>query len=120
MYVHKIYNNLDKLDSNAAKDAEHVLRSMLRTATLVKSTDSDDTLHRCDIYRMPIDYRMYIRSVSNISKTSSSTGDSVVPNELIQQNSIDRLIETPYNQLRILRRPLAVLSKTSDEDISFQ
>lgn len=120
MYVHKIYNNLDKLDSNAAKDAEHVLRSMLRTAALVKSTDSDNTLHLCDTYRMPIDYRMYIRSVSNISKTSSSTGDSVVPNELIQQNSIDRLIETPYNQLRILRRPLAVLSKTSEEDISFQ
>jgi len=62
---------------------------------------------------------LYIRSVSSVSSTfsfkSSSQGNNdsirILPNELVSQNDVWKLIETPHNSLRILRHPAAVLSK---------
>lgn len=62
---------------------------------------------------------MYIRSVSKVSSTfsfkSTSQGNNdsirVIPNQLVSQNDVWKLIETPYDTLRILRHPAAVLSK---------
>lgn len=35
----------------------------------------------------------------------------MIPNQLVSQNDVWKLIETPHDSLRILRRPAAVLSK---------
>lgn len=72
---------------------------------------------------------MYIRSVSNVSSTysfksptvtsgSTTAGSTdakqalkirILPNELVSQWDVWRLLETPHDSLRILRYPAAVL-----------
>lgn len=77
---------------------------------------------RSVIYPLPQTFYMYVRSVSKVSETFSfkgaSTGNNssirILPNELVSQNDVWKLIETPHNSLRILRHPAAVLSKYKD------
>lgn len=62
---------------------------------------------------------MYIRSVSKVSssfsfrsaKTGNATSIRVLPNQLVSQTDVWKLIETPHNSLRIMRYPAAVLNK---------
>jgi hypothetical protein len=80
---------------------------------------------RSIIYPLPETFYMYVRSVSNVTETfsfKSSTVENnykirVVPNELVSQNDVWKLIETPHNSLRILRHPAAVLSKRREFSI---
>jgi hypothetical protein len=60
---------------------------------------------------------MYIRSVSNVTSTFSYRGNhsaeqniKVLPNQLVSQNDVWKLIETPHDSLRILRYPAVVLN----------
>ena len=70
------------------------------------------------IYKLPENYYMYVRSVSNVSNTYSFKGGSteslskirIIPNELVSQSDIWKLIETPYDSLRILRYPAAAIT----------
>ena len=83
---------------------------------------------RSVIYKLPQTFYMYVRSVSNVSTTYSfrSSNNSntlpirVLPNELVSQNDVWKLIETPHNSLRILRHPAAVLSQKKAFPISTQ
>lgn len=76
-------------------------------------------------WELPDDFYMYIRSVSNVSSTYSfkspkkdGAGSSdasqalrirILPNEMVSQWDVWRLLETPHDSLRILRYPAAVL-----------
>ena len=78
-------------------------------------------------FPLPENFYMYIRSVSNVSSTygfrsaaTNGTGSQdstqqlkirILPNELVSQSDVWRLLETPHNSLRILRYPAAVLGK---------
>lgn len=59
---------------------------------------------------------MYIRSVSKVSSTVSyknyndNTGTVIIPNQLMSQNEVSKILETPYDSLRILRQPVVVLN----------
>lgn len=61
---------------------------------------------------------MYLRSVSNVTETfsfrsasqSKTTPIRVIPNMLVSQSDVWKLIETPHDSLRILRYPAAVLN----------
>lgn len=74
---------------------------------------------RSIIYKLPETFYMYVRSVSKVSTTFSfKSGENnpnapirVLPNELVSQSDVWKLIETPHNTLRILRHPAAVLSQ---------
>lgn len=151
-YVHEIYRNLDKVESGSTLSAhiESVLQSLQRSVTI--STDQTDInadqskcignytgnfdisdsnyividTARSVVFRLPNDFYMYIRSVSNVSSTygfrsNTTNGQSsndplqklpirIIPNELVSQSDVWRLLETPHNSLRILRYPAAVLS----------
>lgn len=135
-YVHEIYRNLDKIESGSKLSAhvESVLQSLLRedeisvnSTGVINNTSSitdpngiiiSDT-GRSVIYPLSSQFYLYIRSVSSVSSTfsfkSSSQGNNdsirILPNELVSQNDVWKLIETPHNSLRILRHPAAVLSK---------
>lgn len=62
---------------------------------------------------------MYVRSVSKVKNTFSFRSNDkannssirILPNELVAQSDVWKLVETPHNSLRILRHPAAVLSK---------
>ncbi len=74
---------------------------------------------RSVVYTLPEDFYMYVRSVSRVSRTFSFKGGSnstqknirIVPNVLMSQSDIWKVVETPHDSLRILRYPVAVLSK---------
>lgn len=129
-YIHDIYRNLDQIKSGSKLSAhvEAVLQEMLRTQTIPVSkaknytrdiTDENGTVivenGRSVTYPLDPSFYMYVRSVSNVSSTYSykNNGDNVpirvIPNELVSQSDIWRLLETPHNSLRILRYPAAAI-----------
>lgn len=68
-------------------------------------------------YTLPANFYMYIRSVTKVSSMysykdygSAEQGITILPNQLVSQSDVWKLIETPHNSLRILRYPAAVLN----------
>lgn len=139
-YIHDIYRNLDSIPSGSKLSAhiESVLQSLIGTVTI--DVDSDGVKNytqavtsdgfviiengRSVVYPLPTNFYMYIRSVSEVSSTYSfRTSDlstqpiRVLPNELVSQSDIWRLIETPHNSLRILRYPAASLGEYTEVKI---
>ena len=135
-YIHDIYRNLDNIPARSKISAhvEAVLQSLLREEEIsinasgvinnISSITDPNGITISDtgrsvIYPLSSQFYLYIRSVSNVSSTysfksaSSGNNDSirVLPNELVSQNEVWKLIETPHDSLRILRHPAAVLSK---------
>lgn len=129
-YVHDIYRGLDKVESGTqlATHVERILQSMLKSAELQEvSDDSNYSIQydntgisdsgRSKTYVVPVDYQMYVRSVSNVTSTFSWRGSDdsvdVLPNVFTSQAEVWKLMETPHNKLRILRYPAAILSPYS-------
>ena len=135
-YVHDIYRNLDKIPSGTKLSAhvEAVLQAMIKTedisidATGVVNNTSSITdpngvtisnTGRSVTYPLSEQFYMYIRSVSKVSssfsfrsaKTGNATSIRVLPNQLVSQTDVWKLIETPHDSLRIMRYPAAVLNK---------
>lgn len=135
-YIHEIYRNLDSIPSGTKLSAhvESVLQSMLTSVTLSVEDAQDNTegseivdpnglsiidTARSITFTLPSNFYMYLRSVSNVTKTFSFkskksytiTPIRVIPNILMSQSDVWKLIETPYDSLRILRYPAAVLNK---------
>ena len=141
-YIHDIYRNLDNLQSGTKLQAhiERILQQMLTSVTIQISEASGnytgeytdyngvpiiDTA-RSVIYPLPENFYMYVRSVSNVTSTFSFKGGTkaidknirIIPNQLMSQSDVWKLVETPHDSLRILRYPAAVLSEytPSSED----
>ena len=137
-YVHDIYRSLDQIPSGTKLSAhvEAVLQAMIRSEQITVDdenvvNETSSTLMdpngvqimdagRSVVYPLPKTYYMYIRSVSSVTSTFSfkgalgnqnNTNIRVIPNELVSQSDVWKLIETPYNTLRILRYPAAILSE---------
>lgn len=135
-YIHDIYRNLDMIQSgsNVSAHVESVLQALLReedipiTATGVINNTSSVTdpngvtiaeAGRSVVYPLSSQFYLYVRSVSKVSSTfsfkSANTGNNssirVIPNQLVAQKDVWKLIETPNDSLRILRHPAAVLSR---------
>jgi hypothetical protein len=136
-YIHDIYRGLDNIPvgSKLSAHVESVLQALLREEDI--SIDAEGVINntssvtdpngvtiadsgRSVVYPLSTQFYLYIRSVSNVSstfsfKSSTTSGNNksirVIPNELVSQNDVWKLIETPHDSLRILRRPAAVLSK---------
>lgn len=137
-YIHEIYRTLDQIPSGSHISAhvESVLQAMLRREELsvnnaeinemssiqdpVGVTISDTG--RSVTYPLSRQFYMYVRSVSKVSSSFSFKGSNignntsirVIPNQLVSQSDVWKLIETPHNSLRIMRYPAAVLNKYSD------
>ena len=137
-YIHEIYRGLDQIPSGTKLSAhvEAVLQAMLRDVEVSADPEDNECIDtvsaiedqngitisdtgRSIIYKLPETFYMYVRSVSKVSTTFSfKSGENnpnapirVLPNELVSQSDVWKLIETPHNTLRILRHPAAVLSQ---------
>lgn len=134
-YIHEIYRNLDNIPSGSKLSAhtESVLQSLIESWECKKGTESATNIvdhnnveivdtARSTTFKLPNDFYMYIRSVSNVSSTysyknySSNNKTDILPNQLISQNDVWKLIETPHDSLRILRYPAVTLG--ADNTIS--
>lgn len=134
-YIHDIYRNLDNLQSGTKLQAhiERILQQMLTSTTITIDQASGnytgditdyngvsivDTA-RSVVYPLPENFYMYVRSVSNVTSTFSFKGGTkaldknirIIPNQLMSQSDVWKLVETPHDSLRILRYPAAVLSE---------
>ena len=153
-YVHEIYRNLDQIQSGSHLSAhvESVLQSLISEAEMLVANEENvientsttiqigegtiGATGRSVSYKLPIDFYMYIRSVSQVSRTfafRSSTNTvqedttlpiedttlpiRVIPNQLTSQSDVWKLIETPHNTLRILRYPAATLGNINNEKV---
>lgn len=125
-YVHQIYRSLDSISTRTKLSAniESVLQSLIRKAILsTPITTLDDSVMydgRSLKYELPEKFYLYLRSVSKVDKTfdfksKSSTG-GVVSNKLVSQSEAQKLIESPYDKLRILRNPIVVLDQNSQNN----
>lgn len=134
-YVHEIYRNLDSIPSGSKLSAhvESVLQSLIASFDRKVGGDYQETsvddeneieiidTARSATFTLPDNFYMYIRSVSNVTSTYSyknyGAADKVdiLPNQLVSQNDVWKLVETPHNSLRILRYPAVVLSKNNDK-----
>ena len=138
-YVHEIYRSLDRVPENSklAAHVESVLQSLIATQNLeVADGQKYDTntsnglidnngisiidTARSYTFQLDSDYYMYIKSVSEVTSTYSfkSAGSNdeqlairILPNVLVSQNDVWKLIETPHNSLRILKYPAVVLGE---------
>lgn len=129
--------------SKLSSHVEAVLQSLMESQTISVSDEgvkvytgdiTDENYIVVDTARsitFPLNpnFYMYIRSVSNVSSTygfrsQSTDGQAsqdgsqqlpirVLPNELVSQSDVWRLLETPHNSLRILRYPAAVLGENN-------
>lgn len=144
-YVHEIYRNLDQIPSGSHLSAhvESVLQELMGEATMKVGTndvaeDGKINIPTGDViiatgrsisYKLPDNFYMYLRSVSQVSKTFSFKADKnegadenqlpirVVPNQLVSQSDVWKLIETPHDSLRILRYPAAVLGNHDNQKV---
>lgn len=146
-YVHEIYRNLDQIQSGSHLSAhvESVLQSLISEAEMLVANEEDvientsttiqigestiGATGRSVSYKLPIDFYMYIRSVSQVSKTFAFRSNTnteqedttlpirVVPNQLTSQSDVWKLIETPHDTLRILRYPAATLGNIDNEKV---
>lgn len=140
-YIHDIYRNLDNVVSGSKLSAhiESVLQAMLTTVEIkiddhgVDAQDYTTSIQdengvsivdtaRSVVYKLPANYYMYVRSVSQVSSTYNFKGSNiegfnrirVIPNQLVSQSDIWKIVETPYDSLRILRYPAAAITPFAD------
>ena len=153
-YVHEIYRNLDQIQSGSHLSAhvESVLQSLISEAEMLVANEENvientsttiqigegtiGATGRSVSYKLPIDFYMYIRSVSQVSRTFAFRSNTntvqedttlpiedtalpirVIPNQLTSQSDVWKLIETPHNTLRILRYPAATLGNIDNEKV---
>lgn len=135
-YIHDIYRSLDMIPegSKISAHVESVLQALIQEEDI--SVDDPGVIDNTSSVRDPngvviadagrsitypisSQFYLYIRSVSKVSSTFSfksgpvrnNSTIRVIPNQLVSQNDVWKLIETPHDSLRILRNPAAVLSK---------
>ena len=133
-YIHDIYRNLDSIPSGSKLSAhvEAVLQSLIDTYEPKLSGEGETDIvdlngvsivdtARSITFKLPENYYMYIRSVSQVTSTfsyknySNPNKTDILPNQLVSQNDVWKLVETPHNSLRILRYPAIVFSNTDGE-----
>ena len=119
-YIHEIYNSLDRIQSpsNISARIEGILQGMLTSAEL-NQVGSDNT--GAILYELPDNYGLYVNSISAIEKTYQYRKDTkdwkggVIPNTLLSQSDFDKFIQTPYDNMRIMRKPIALLSERKED-----
>ena len=131
-YIHDVYRSLDKVvpNSNDAKHIERVLQPYLQSVNLGDADKAGDKLddysdffesgRNALLYNLPQDYYLYGRSVSKVSSTYNWKGSTnaykSIPNVWTNQAEVGNFIETPYDQLRIIRYPIAIISEYEPKD----
>lgn len=133
-YVKSLINTQDQLQSNTQVNSniQDYLKSLIRHKILVRpyrdDAEPDDTVDwraaygdvLCKCYILPEDYYKYIRSSSIVSRTYKDPQVDnelfrLLPNKLITQADVQKILQKPYNRGSIIRNPLVILEhKNSD------
>lgn len=133
-YIREVYKNLDnvKSGSKVSSNLESILQSILTTYNIKVEEEQNESTNtqnnnnisivdtaRSYTFVLPSNFYMYLRSVSDVSSTFTFVNNSnennqstkILPNQLVSQSDIQKLIETPHNSLRILKYPVVALNQ---------
>lgn len=105
-YVKTLYLTEDKVDSGTRQSKKIIdaTKSLIRNKRLFNSNN--------DIFKLPDDYFMYIRSNSIVDYNYKQPGlqdKKSTPNILIKEDNVDNVLQSYYNSCNILRRPAIIL-----------
>ena len=112
-YVKTLYLAEDDLErgSRKTKRIHDIIKPLTRRANIYSSADNENN------FELPVDYAMYIRSDSVVSKnykTEKALNKSVItPNVIIKQDDVDAVINSFYNEHNVLPNPMIVLESTA-------
>lgn len=119
-----IYSYLNQYQMQFVKQM-YLMRDKLQngTRTAIKIYDYLKGLNKSEelanksgnIYNLPTDYFMYIRSYSTISKTYKGDCESQVPNDVLDQYEVSKLCNEAYDNGKIIRKPVIVLDNNQVE-----
>lgn len=123
-YQIKYVNDLFLLEDQVQTGSKNVnkindiLKSLIKHQTIAAPERQIDADDYSDIFTLPSDYYLYVRSNSIIDKTYK---DSVktekfkhTPNLIIRQVDVPKVVGSFYNQGGIIRTPLVVLESTKN------
>lgn len=134
-YIKQLCLASDQINSDTKANAkiQEVLRSITKHAIiqigelienesyLDKGWKEDKGDVRFRLIPLPDDFYSYVRSSSIVSRTyKDENGDKehlrFIPNKLIKQEDVHKILEKPYNKGCILRNPLVVLEQYKSVD----
>lgn len=112
-YVKQLFINEDTVDSDSKYNIiiNDTIKPLINHKLLSKRTDNNlDGDSNCDVFDLPEDYFLYVRSTSLVSDCyKEENSNSSLQNKLIKENQVPQIIDSPYNKGAILRNPLVVL-----------
>ena len=116
-YIKQIYLIEDEQKSNTRqlKKVSDVAKSLIRNKKIFNSNN--------DVFQLPEDYFMYIRSNSIVNKNYKSDklqNESSTANILIKQDDVENVINSYYNDNNILRRPAVILNNKGANNPTIQ
>lgn len=116
-YIKQMYLIEDKQESNTRqfKKVSDVVKSLIRNKKIFNSNN--------DVFQLPEDYFMYIRSNSIVNKNYKSDklqNESSTANILIKQDDVENVINSYYNDNNILRRPAVILNNKGANNPTIQ
>ena len=125
-YVRNNYLQEDMVQDGTRQQKKNAdaLKGLITRQTLVIATkDSNNTDKTSDRAILPINYFLYIRSNSLISKNykldteiALEANYVVTPNKTIREDDVEKIISTYYNKT-ILRNPYIVLDNGNESDV---
>lgn len=108
--IHDLYRTVGQIPtSNNQTYIETLLNGMMKKVTLPISTTRP--ICRCEL---PENFGLYIRSHSNVKDSyrfkDNGNNSGMLPNELISEKDVNKIIQRPQDSMRILRNPLVWLA----------
>lgn len=118
-YIQDLYKVADQLQSgsNISNKVEHALQTLVSTYTEEFTLDNISA----GIYsvKLPEDFGLYIGSQTHVTDTFKRKGlvnkGKTVNNTLVQQSVFQKLKNTAYDDMRIIRNPIVSLSITNSD-----
>lgn len=105
------------------KNADALKGLITRQTLTIATKDSNNTDNTSDRAVLPVNYFLYIRSNSLISKNykldteiALEANYVVTPNKTIREDDVEKIISTYYNKT-ILRNPYIVLNNGNESDV---
>lgn len=111
-YIDTLYAQGDNSESGSrtAIILEDILRTLNAHTILTEEVTSGHYDDNYKVFALPSDYYKYIRSVSNVTGTYKTPGQSAkLSNVLLKQPDANKVINQAYDKHRILRNPVVIL-----------
>lgn len=114
--IHDLYRTVDQIPtSNNETYIETLLNSMLKSVEIFPQPHLE--FYK---YNLPEDFGLYLKSYTNVgcsykykgdiySQMDFENGKGVIPNEIISAKDVNKVIQRPQDNMRILRNPLVWL-----------